>query len=96
MALMRAVPRQPTDEITAMMNGSVDVAIDSMTTLYTQAQAGAVRALAVTSEHRLASAPDLPTIGETLPGFAVEGWQQVCLQPGRHVRGRSSTGSRRW
>jgi tripartite-type tricarboxylate transporter receptor subunit TctC len=80
---MAHVPfRATTDEITAMMNGSVDVAIDSMTTLYTQAQAGAVRALAVTSEHRLASAPDLPTIGETLPGFAVEGWQGLFAPAG--------------
>jgi tripartite-type tricarboxylate transporter receptor subunit TctC len=80
---MTHVPfRATTDEITAMMNGSVDVAIDSMTTLYPQTQAGVVRALAVTSEHRLASAPNLPTIGETLPGFAVEGWQGLFAPAG--------------
>jgi tripartite-type tricarboxylate transporter receptor subunit TctC len=73
---MTHVPfRSTTDEITSMMSGNVDVAIDSMTTLWPQAQAGAIRALAVTTTHRLASAPDLPTIGETLSGFSVEGWQ---------------------
>ncbi len=80
---MTHVPfRSTTDELTAMMSGNVDLAIDSMTTLWPQAQAGAVRALAVTTARRLASAPDLPTIGETLKGFAVEGWQGLFAPAG--------------
>jgi tripartite-type tricarboxylate transporter receptor subunit TctC len=80
---MTHVPfRSTTDEVTAMMSGNVDLAIDSMTTLWPQAQAGAVRALAVTSEQRLASAPDLPTIGETLKGFSVQGWQGLFAPAG--------------
>src|SRR5580692_1616627 len=51
---MTHVPyRSTTDELTSMMNGSVDLAIDSMTTLWPQAQACAVRALAVTTEKRI-------------------------------------------
>jgi tripartite-type tricarboxylate transporter receptor subunit TctC len=65
-----------------MMNGSVDLAIDSMTTLWPQAQSGSVRALAVTTEKRVAGAPDLPTIGETIPGFSVEGWQGLFAPAG--------------
>jgi tripartite-type tricarboxylate transporter receptor subunit TctC len=80
---MTHVPfRSTTDEVTSMMNGSVDLAIDSMTTLWPQAQAGSVRALAVTTEKRIASAPDLPTIGETIPGFSVEGWQGLFAPAG--------------
>jgi tripartite-type tricarboxylate transporter receptor subunit TctC len=80
---MTHVPfRSTTDELTAMMNGSVDVAIDSMTTLWPQAQTGVIHALAVTSAHRLASAPALPTIGETLKGFTVEGWQGLFAPAG--------------
>ena len=80
---MTHVPfRSTTDELTAMMSGNVDLAIDSMTTLWPQAQAGAVRALAVTSETRLASAPDLPTIGETIKGFSVTGWQGLFAPAG--------------
>ncbi len=80
---MTHVPfRSTTDELNSMMNGSVDLAIDSMTTLWPQAQAGVVRALAVTSEKRLASAPDLPTIGETLKGFSVAGWQGLFAPAG--------------
>jgi len=80
---MTHVPfRSTTDELTAMMSGNVDLAIDSMTTLWPQAQAGAVRALAVTSAGRLASAPDLPTIGETIKGFSVTGWQGLFAPAG--------------
>lgn len=80
---MTHVPfRSTTDELTSMMNGSVDLAIDSMTTLWPQAQAGMVRPLAATSSKRLASAPDLPTIGETLTGFSVEGWQGLFAPAG--------------
>jgi tripartite-type tricarboxylate transporter receptor subunit TctC len=80
---MTHVPfRSTTDELTSMMNGSVDLAIDSMTTLWPQAQGGAVRALAVTSAKRLASAPDLPTIGETIKDFSVEGWQGLFAPAG--------------
>jgi tripartite-type tricarboxylate transporter receptor subunit TctC len=80
---MTHVPfRSTVDELNAMMNGSVDLAIDSMTTLWPQAQAGTVRALAVTSAQRVAGAPDLPTIGETLKGFSVEGWQGLFAPAG--------------
>lgn len=80
---MTHVPfRSTTNEVTSVMNGSVDLAIDSMTTLWPQAQAGVVRALAVTSTKRLTSAPDLPTIGETLPGFSIEGWQGLFAPAG--------------
>jgi tripartite-type tricarboxylate transporter receptor subunit TctC len=80
---MTHVPfRSTTDEITSMMNGNVDLAIDSITTLWPQAQAGSVRALAVTTGKRVATAPDLPTIGETIPGFSVEGWQGLFAPAG--------------
>jgi tripartite-type tricarboxylate transporter receptor subunit TctC len=80
---MTHVPfRSTTDEITSMMNGSVDLAIDSMTTLWPQAQSGSVRALAVTTEKRVAGAPELPTIGETIPGFSIEGWQGLFAPAG--------------
>jgi len=80
---MTHVPfRSTSDELTAMMSGNIDLAIDSMTTLWPQAEAGAVRALAVTSAQRLASAPDLPTIGETIAGFSVSGWQGLFAPAG--------------
>jgi tripartite-type tricarboxylate transporter receptor subunit TctC len=80
---MTHVPfRSTADELNAMMGGSVDLAIDSMTTLWPQAQSGLIRALAVTSAERLPSAPNLPTVGETLKGFSVTGWQGLFAPAG--------------
>jgi tripartite-type tricarboxylate transporter receptor subunit TctC len=48
-----------------------------------QAQAGKVRALAVSSATRLAIAPDLPTFAEAgLPGVAVESWEMLAAPAG--------------
>jgi tripartite-type tricarboxylate transporter receptor subunit TctC len=38
--------------------------------------------LAVTSAHRLPDFPDLPTVAETLPGFATGGWQGIVAPLG--------------
>lgn len=80
---MTHVPfRGAADEMTAMANGSVEVAIDSVTALWPQAQAGIVHPLAVTSARRLPGMPDMPTIGETIKGFTVEGWQGLFAPKG--------------
>jgi tripartite-type tricarboxylate transporter receptor subunit TctC len=80
---MTHVPfRSTTDEIGSLMNGGVDLAIDSVTTLWPQALAGTVRALAVTTAQRMPGAPDLPAVGETLNGFSVEGWQGLFAPVG--------------
>src|SRR5580704_3948627 len=67
--------RSTAEEVNNMIGGQLDVAIDSMTTIWPFAVAGSVRALAVSTPQRAASAPDLPTIGETLPGYEATGWQ---------------------
>ena len=73
---MTHIPYRGTaDEMAAMVGGHIDLAIDSMTTIWPLAKSGEVRPLAVTTPQRVAAAPDLPTIGETVPGFAAVGWQ---------------------
>jgi tripartite-type tricarboxylate transporter receptor subunit TctC len=80
---MTHVPfRSTTDEVTSLINGSIDLAIDSMTTLWPQAQSGAIRALAVSTATRSVSAPDLPTIAETIKGYAVPSWQGLFAPAG--------------
>jgi len=74
--------RASSDEMTAMMGGQIDLTIDSMTTIWPLAAAGEVRALAVSTPRRVAAAPDLPTIGETLPGFEATGWQGLFAPAG--------------
>ncbi len=74
--------RSTAEELTSMLGGNIDLAIDSMTTIWPQAQTGVVRAIAVTTPQRSASAPNLPTIGETLPGFEATGWQGLYAPAG--------------
>lgn len=60
--------------ITALMRGEVDVAHDGLFTPRAQIEAGTLRAIAVTSAERAPAYPDVPTFGETLPGYAVGFW----------------------
>jgi tripartite-type tricarboxylate transporter receptor subunit TctC len=80
---MTHIPFRSTNEVVAsMIGGNIDLAIDSMTTALPHAEAGAVRALAVTTPQRDASAPELPTIGETLPGYEATAWQGLFAPAG--------------
>jgi tripartite-type tricarboxylate transporter receptor subunit TctC len=73
---MTHIPFRSTSEVVnSMIGGHIDLGIDSMTTTIPHAQSGVVRALAVTTPQRNASVPDLPTIGETLPGYEATAWQ---------------------
>ena len=74
--------RSTAEEMNSIIGGQLDLAIDSMTTTWPFAQAGQVRALAVTTPQRAAAAPDLPTIGETLPGYEATGWQGLFAPAG--------------
>src|SRR5262249_6459644 len=74
--------RSTADELNSMIGGHIDLAIDSMTTLWPQAPAGAVRAIAGTSAKPVPSAPHPPTLGETLNGFSVSGWQGLFAPAG--------------
>jgi tripartite-type tricarboxylate transporter receptor subunit TctC len=80
---MTHVPfRSTAEEVNNMIGGQLDLAIDSMTTIWPFAQAGSVRALAVSTPQRTASAPDLPTIGETLRGYEATAWQGLFAPAG--------------
>jgi tripartite-type tricarboxylate transporter receptor subunit TctC len=45
-------------------------------------QAGKLRRIAISSEKRFPGMDDLPTIGETLPGFVIDGWFAVVAPAG--------------
>jgi tripartite-type tricarboxylate transporter receptor subunit TctC len=80
---MTHIPFRSTNEVVNnMIGGHIDLGIDSMTTTIPHAQSGAVRALAVTTPQRSASMPDLPTIGETLPGYEATAWQGLFAPAG--------------
>jgi tripartite-type tricarboxylate transporter receptor subunit TctC len=85
-AEMTHIPFRSTGEvINNLIGGNIDLGIDSMTTTIPFAKSGAVRALAVTTPQRNPSAPELPTIGETLPGYEATAWQGL-FAPARTPR----------
>ena len=60
--------------LTDVLGGQVDLMFISLVTGSAQVQAGSLRAFGVTSAARQPSFPDLPAIGEAVPGFESEAW----------------------
>src|SRR5262249_51357924 len=66
--------------ITAVMAHHTDFAFSGFAGVDEQIKAGKLRVLATTGSKRNAAAPDLPTIGETLPGFAATSWWAMWVR----------------
>jgi tripartite-type tricarboxylate transporter receptor subunit TctC len=60
--------------ITDVMGGQAQMTFATMPTVIQQARAGRLRPVAVIGATRAKATPELPTIAETLPGFAVSNW----------------------
>jgi tripartite-type tricarboxylate transporter receptor subunit TctC len=60
--------------VTDLLGGQVQAAFDALPTSIEHIRAGRLRALAVTTVRRSQALPDVPTIGEFLPGFEASGW----------------------
>ena len=64
----------PAQALTDLISGRVQVMFDILTSSIAHIRAGEVRAIAVTTTSRSPALPDLPTVGDTLPGFEASGW----------------------
>jgi tripartite-type tricarboxylate transporter receptor subunit TctC len=60
--------------LTDIMAGTVDVIFDNMPSSIGHIQGGKIRAMAVTTEKRSATLPDVPTVAETVPGYEASAW----------------------
>jgi tripartite-type tricarboxylate transporter receptor subunit TctC len=60
-----------------VLAGQVPVMIDSLATSIAHIKAGRLRALGVTAATRSAVLPDVPTIGEFLPGYEATAWEGI-------------------
>jgi tripartite-type tricarboxylate transporter receptor subunit TctC len=60
--------------INDLIGGRVMVTMDSLVQSYPHIKSGRLKALAVLSPRRTALLPDVPTVGETLPGYALTNW----------------------
>ena len=62
--------------------GQVHMTFGNMPTVLAQARAGRVRAIAVTSAERWFTAPEIPAVAETVPGFLAMSWHGVAFPAG--------------
>lgn len=66
-----------------LMGGHIDFAFSDPLLTLPQVRAGKVRALAVSGNTRLASAPEIPTVAEAgVPGYSVSGWLGIVAPAG--------------
>jgi tripartite-type tricarboxylate transporter receptor subunit TctC len=68
--------------ITNLMAGQLDVFFSTAAGSSEFIRSGKLRAIAVTSAQRLAAFPDVPTVGETLPGYEATPWAGICAPKG--------------
>jgi tripartite-type tricarboxylate transporter receptor subunit TctC len=64
--------------LTDMMNGQVQVMFDVLTSSIQHIRSGALRALAVTTATRSDALPDLPTVGNFVPGYEASAWYGIA------------------
>jgi tripartite-type tricarboxylate transporter receptor subunit TctC len=68
--------------LTDLVGGTANIMFDNLGVSLNQVQAGKIKLLGVATAKRMASLPDVPTIGETLPGFESAAWFAVVAPPG--------------
>jgi tripartite-type tricarboxylate transporter receptor subunit TctC len=61
-----------------LLPGRVQLIFDNLPGSIEHIKAGSLRALGVTAANRSAALSDVPTIGETVPGYEVSVWNWNC------------------
>ena len=68
--------------VTDVIAGNANVLFNGMLATYPSVKAGRLKGLAISGARRVASAPELPTVAETLPGFETGSYQGVLAAAG--------------
>lgn len=79
--------------ITDLMGGRIQLIFGGITGMVPHHKARRVLGIAVTSAKRNKAVPDLPTVGETVPGYESVGWSAILAPKGtpRHIAVRWNT-----
>jgi tripartite-type tricarboxylate transporter receptor subunit TctC len=68
--------------LTDMVGGQAQVMFNGMLATYPFVKDGKLKVLAISSAKRFASAPDIPTVAESFPGFETGSWQGIVAPAG--------------
>jgi tripartite-type tricarboxylate transporter receptor subunit TctC len=68
--------------MTDLLPGRVQLMFDNLPSSIEHIRSGRLRALGVTAAKRSAALPDVPTIGETVPGYEVSVWNGISAPKG--------------
>ncbi|MCX7310801.1 MAG: tripartite tricarboxylate transporter substrate binding protein [Alphaproteobacteria bacterium] len=71
-----------TTQITGILAGDIPLGMESANVALPLWRDGKIKILGLTGGDRLTIAPELPTIGETIPGFNLGIWQSVVVPAG--------------
>ena len=66
--------KKSSERVSDTLGGRTGALVGTYATLVTHFKSGRLRPLGVTTTRRISSAPDLPTIAETVPGFEYSSW----------------------
>jgi len=79
---LRHIPyRGSAPALQGLLAGDVDLMFDNLGVSLPLVEAGKLKLLAVASVNRLPTLPDVPTIGEMLPGFEAVAWYGIVAPP---------------
>jgi len=65
-----------------LIGGQVQVMFDNLSSSIEHIRAGKLRPLAVTTAIRAEALPDVPTVGDSLPGYEASGWYGIVAPRG--------------
>lgn len=68
--------------MTDLLGGQITVIVDALAGVAPFVQSGKVRAMGVASPNRSVLMPNVPTIGETVPGYDMRGWLGLVAPAG--------------
>jgi len=71
--------------VSDLLGGHIKLMMDSATSALPHVRDGRIKAIAVTTAKRIPQMRDVPTIGETIPGFDAAGWSGI-VAPARTPR----------
>ena len=80
--MMHVPYRGAAPAVTDLIGGQVQVTFDPMSSSIEYIKAGKLRALAVTTATRSEALPDIPTVGEFVPGYEASGWYGIGAPKG--------------